>query len=200
MSRAEPDRERHATLDELLRDGEEAPRPRRGAMPGRVWLLRRALFALCCAVVVYLVLQYAGYAVPYPLLACGIFALSALRRALATVAAPSLPALTAPPRPEGPAPLPADLADGLYLATSRWETRLSWSERDGPRFVATVQPRLVDLVDERLRIRHGVLRASDPVRARALLGEALWSLLHEPAGRSPTPHELAAVVERMEAL
>jgi hypothetical protein len=200
MGRARPGAGPHATLDDLLRAGEEPPRRRRAAPTGWDWLVRRALFALWTAAAGYLVLHQAGYTVPYPLLACGVFALSALRRALSTVAAPSLPALTAPPRPHGPAAPPEDVADGLFLAMSRWDTRLGWSERDPARFASTVQPRLADVVDELLRLRHGFSRSGDPARARALLGEPLWSLLHQPVGRTPAPHELAAIVERMEAL
>jgi hypothetical protein len=38
------------------------------------------------------------------------------------------------------------------------------------------------------------------VRARALLGEELWRLLHEPLGRVPRPREIAAAAEQLEIL
>ena len=46
--------------------------------------------------------------------------------------------------------------------------------------------RCAELTDERLRQRHGITRASDPRRARQLLGEPLWSC------SVPTPGDAAA--------
>jgi len=40
--------------------------------------------------------------------------------------------------------------------------------------------------------------ADDPERARRLLGETLWTMLHEPGVRTPTPRDLAAAVAHLE--
>ncbi|WP_460913745.1 hypothetical protein [Plantactinospora veratri] len=59
---------------------------------------------------------------------------------------------------------------------------------------------LAELVDELLRQRHGVTRASDPERARGLLGEPLWNFLDTPPKRTPAPRDLAAIVAQLEKL
>jgi hypothetical protein len=59
---------------------------------------------------------------------------------------------------------------------------------------------LGELADERLRIHHGITRASDPRRARALLGEPLWLALADPGRRPPRQRDLAAYVETLERL
>ena len=92
--------------------------------------------------------------------------------------------------------------DGLVTATTRWDNRLSWVrlQNDKGQFARSVQPRLIELVDERLRVRHGVVRVADPVRARALLGEQLWAFVTTPVPKNPTPRELAGLITLMEAL
>jgi hypothetical protein len=95
---------------------------------------------------------------------------------------------------------PTQVADGIQLALGRWDSRLSWSERDPQRFMSVVRPRLADIADERLRQRHGVSRADDPRRARELMGERLWMFLFSPLASTPNPRELAAVVDDMEKL
>ena len=60
--------------------------------------------------------------------------------------------------------------------------------------------RLGDLVDERLRQRHGITRASDPRRARTLLGEHVWNLTSAPVARVPSPRDVHQLVQRMESL
>ncbi|MFD0594521.1 hypothetical protein ACFQZ4_20545 [Catellatospora coxensis] len=56
------------------------------------------------------------------------------------------------------------------------------------------------MVDERLRQRHGVNRATEPERARRLLGDPLWTLLTVPAKRPPSPRELDVIVNALEKL
>ena len=114
--------------------------------------------------------------------------------------APGQPLPPGEPAPSGGAPPPGGVADGLQLALSRWQSRLSWSQKEPDRFVATVRPRFADIADERLRQRHGITRTGDPRRARELMGERLWAFLYAPPARPPNPRELAAVVEDMERL
>ena len=121
-------------------------------------------------------------------------------------------AVRAPRRPDGLARRLPDLAgdadrydpgrNGMWLAAGRWERRLSWvaEQRDRNQFAAVVQPRLVELADLRLRLRHGVTRAGDPAAARAILGDPLWTFMSVPVSGEPTPGELAALVARIEAL
>ncbi|MEK8108056.1 hypothetical protein NKG94_29450 [Micromonospora sp. M12] len=51
-----------------------------------------------------------------------------------------------------------------------------------------------------MRLKHGVTRESDPARARALLGDRLWTFLETPPRRTPSPRDLAAIVAELEKL
>ena len=82
----------------------------------------------------------------------------------------------------------------------RWDTQLSWAEKDVSSFNRLILPRLTVIADERLRLRHGISRTGDPSAARALLGERTWTLLHEPLRRAPSARELAAVITALEQL
>jgi hypothetical protein len=177
-----------------LDNGPPPPRPLRR------WLWRASLLALGGGTGLWIVIRTVGYTVPLLLLVMSIFAVSALRRTLALVAAPRLPFVTEPPPVARVPVIPGELVDGLQQAMTRWDNRLSYTERDADRFAAAVQPRLAEIVDERLRQRHGVSRATDPARARQLLGEPLWALLHTPVTRSPSPRQVAAIVAKVEEL
>ncbi|HEV7708461.1 MAG TPA: hypothetical protein VGP16_09735, partial [Asanoa sp.] len=63
-----------------------------------------------------------------------------------------------------------------------------------------VQRTLADLVDERLRQKHGLTRAGDPERARTLLGEQLWAFLATPPTRNLAPRDAAAYIQSLERL
>jgi hypothetical protein len=195
------ERERDVGIDELLGvpavDGQAESRPEKTPTFGS-GLFWRALTAAIIAGAAYVVLLATGYKIPYILLFAVFFTLLALRRALRVVSAPRL-SVDAPPQPVARID-PTQVADGMQLALSRWDTRLSWRERDPQRFMSEVRPRLADIADERLRQRHGVTRADDPRRARELMGERLWTFLFSPLASAPNPRELAAVVDDMEKL
>jgi hypothetical protein len=195
-------RDELATIDELLLAAEEPAQP--GRSPSLATsLLANAGFAFVVAGMIYVVLRAGGYSIPFLLLFAVIFSAMLLRRALAMAAPKPLPpaaAGTLPAAPEDPEAVALDQADGLYVAMSRWDTRLEWTERDPGRFARVVRARLADVADERLRQRHGITRAGDPVQARALMGELLWAFLHVPITRNPTPGEMAAIVAKVEAL
>jgi len=90
--------------------------------------------------------------------------------------------------------------DALRVAVRRWEQSLGWSQSDAERFSSNVLPVLAELTDERLRLRHGITRASDPRRAQELIGEPLWRFLAEPGRRPPKARDLTAYVESLEKL
>jgi hypothetical protein len=192
-------------IDDLLGDvipveAEERPAPSEPTSKFGVGLFWATLVAAVLAGAVYIVLLMVGVSVPYILLFSVFFALLALRRALRVVEAPRL-TVGAPLRLSVTARIdPTQVADGIQLALSRWETRLSWTDRDPQRFITVVRPRLAEMADERLRQRHGVIRATDPKRARELMGERLWTFLFAPPGRTPNSRELLAVVDDMEKL
>jgi hypothetical protein len=191
------------TLDELLRYEEDEPTPHRAARaPSRYrWLLPPVLVSLIGALVGGFVLRLLGAAVPYPLVFMILLAVQLLYRTLRWI--------DAQPIPNGlrrPLALAASEAstppDGMRLAVGRWDTRLSWvrMQHDPHQFARNVQPRLVQLVDERLRLRHGVDRSTDPARARALLGDPLWTFVTTPVNSNVTPADLAALIGQMEEL
>src|SRR5262249_58540191 len=80
-------------------------------------------------------------------------------------------------------------ADGTYRAVRRWVQRLDWSRDDMQRFVTRVRPAIVELVDERLWLRHAISRATGPERAPALCGPELWGFIPVPVTRAISPDQ-----------
>ncbi|QLQ39323.1 hypothetical protein [Micromonospora robiginosa] len=190
------------SIDDLLGSGEEptgqAERPSGGRARG---LLRTVLVTAAVVAVILVVLRAVGLRVPIWIVVAGVLAVLAVRRVTA--------ALSPPPPPRAGARVPAgeepgtwnwSARDALRTAINGWERPLDWCTDNRERFTERVLPRLGELADERLRQRHGVTRESDPARARALLGEPLWTFLGTPARRPPSPRDLAAIVAELEKL
>jgi hypothetical protein len=199
MSRRRVSNSEQVTLDQLLSDGEwSSDQPARRTR----WWLRDVLISLVVAGGAYAVLRVSGFVAPYAVLAAVVYALLLLRRAVLAV-----PAMPPPPAayselwgviddsPDRYAPV-----DGVVRAVQRWEARFGWTERDPARYKSAVHPRLYELVDERLRQRHSITLRTHPARARALIGEQLWTFLHARVARTPTAREMAAVVDEMEKI
>jgi hypothetical protein len=177
---------------------DDQPRP-----PSRAgWIIRNLLLITIATVVTVAVLRSFRIQVSILLVVAAFVALRLLMLAVAEVAPPSLPKRSGSRRNS------AD-DDGLYswggtdslrAAVRRWEHRLSWSQSDPDAFSRNVLPVLAELTDERLRLRHGITRASDPRRARELIGEPMWALLSEPGRRAPKPRDLATYVDTLERL
>lgn len=143
------------------------------------------------------ILHLTGIGAPYILIVATVACLVILRGVIVALAVQPVPR-TLRDRPQG-ASLPA-VHDGVRDQAARWESRLEWTKGDVRRFGVVVQPAMVDLVDERLRLHHGVSRAAQPEQAYALMGRDLWNFVHEPPARSLNPKEMAALVAQMEAL
>jgi hypothetical protein len=193
-------RPEQVSLNDLL-DFDETGGPDAPPRPRRWWVADLVLSALV-AVGAYVVIRTTGFETPLPVLFAIVFTMLLLRRALRSVPA-------SPPPPAARSDLwgvtddgagANQPADGVVRAVQRWESRFGWTERDPARYKSAVQPRLYELVDERLRQRHGITLRSDPERARALIGEQLWSFLHTRVARTPTVREMAAVVDEMEKI
>jgi hypothetical protein len=104
-----------------------------------------------------------------------------------------------------PAPTePAEAPGNAYLSQLRQlERRLEAASTDGSKYDRNVRPVLARLATERLRQRYGIHPGRQPLEARQVLGEQLWSLtIAPPAQDSPAPSyaELSALVARIEAL
>jgi hypothetical protein len=159
-------------------------------------MTRNLLLVGVATVVTVAVLRSLRLGVSVLVVAAAFVALRLLMLAVADVAPPPAPKRTAGPdtaaSPHG--------ADSLRSAVRQWEQRLEWSQSDPVAFARNVLPVLAELADERLRLRHGMTRASDPRRARELLGEPLWLALGDPGGRSPRARDLADYVAALERL
>jgi hypothetical protein len=194
------------TLDDLLTyEEEEPPKPTSHRERPSRWLLKMTLLAAGAALLVYLLLRLFGLDVPYLLIFCLLLTLILVRRVMRDLQTAPVPgtlrrAPTAAPDGDGDGGWGE--RDGLELATTRWHTRLSWlhTRRDPRQFARTVQPHLVQIIEERLRLRHGVSVSADPIRARALLGDPLWTFVSQPVAKNPSPRELAALVKTVEDL
>jgi hypothetical protein len=185
-------------LDDLL-TYEDEPRRRRSDH-GLVYRIGSSV-AVCAAGswAIWLLLRQVRVGAPYIFVLGAVATLIVLRAVLRWVAAVDLPpTLRDVPKPRR---APQEFGnDGMQSAVRRWEARLEWTHKDIRRFASVVQVAFADIVDERLRLSHGISRVSDPARAEQLVGPQLWKFLHEPINRSATPQEIAVLVAQMEAL
>ncbi|MGH3740598.1 MAG: hypothetical protein ACRDT8_10705 [Micromonosporaceae bacterium] len=98
---------------------------------------------------------------------------------------------------------PSDSTPGggkSYGGVRRWVGRLGHVNGDLSSFRQLVQPMIVAVIDERLRLVHGVSRQRDPQRVRELLSDPLWIFVTEPARRVPKPAQLVALAEQIEKI
>jgi hypothetical protein len=186
------------SLDDLFSGDPDAPVSPRDR-PGLVRVVSLLAYSAILTTLVYVALRAFELAAPLPLLGLAAMALvgcwrlaKRVRPPLASRHAGRFGARFADDREHVP--------DGLMLAIARWDTMMDWSHADAGRFNRKVQPRLAEVVDERLRQRHGVDRAADPVRAKAVLGDPLWTFVTTPSRRPPHPRELEQIVSALEKL
>jgi hypothetical protein len=190
-------------LDELFSFAEEpvaAERPvAEERSPSRAgWLIRNLLLVAVATMVTVAVLRIAGIRVSILVIVAAFVALRLLMLAVAEVAPPPAVRASARRAVEESGEYRWTGTDSLRAAVRRWEHRLDWAQSDAERFSRIVLPVLAELTDERLRLRHGITRASDPRRARDLIGEPLWAVLHQR--RPPQPRELETYVTALERL
>ncbi|MEV4463069.1 hypothetical protein AB0J51_05535 [Micromonospora echinofusca] len=191
------------SIDDLLSFEEERPAPVEPSRGGRVGRMLRPVAGVAAVVVVLVAgLRVVGLRVSLPVLVAGVVALFLVRRVVAALAPPP------PSRSGGRTPATTDddgtwnwgARDALRAAINGWERPLDWAGKDRERFAERILPRIGELADERLRQRHGLTRESDPERARALLGDRVWTFLSTPSRRPPSPRDLAAIVAELEKI
>jgi hypothetical protein len=188
--------ERGVGIDELLRGAAEddyVPQTRRDGRLGRE-AFKFVFASFCVSAVGFFVLSVMDLALPYWFLFTVACAVVAVYKAVRSVR-PPLPGRAAWRRHAA-----AEAPDGLRGAVKRWETRLDWCYSDNGAYTRKVLPLLGEIVDERLRQRHGITRESDPAAARKLIGEPLWTFLAGPGRRPPAPRELANLIAWMERI
>jgi hypothetical protein len=190
--------EPNASIDDLLRHEEDAPPDAKPGSGTLAWLIKAVIGAAVLAGLGVLALRAGDVGLAYPLAFATIFGLFVLRRVVRQVAPQPVARVRVRGRGEEDGHYRWHSGDGLRLAVTRWEMRLEWSGTDLPRFTRAMQPALADIVNERLRQRHGLTMASDPARARVLVGDALWAFLTEPVQRAVSPRQMAALVGRLE--
>jgi hypothetical protein len=98
---------------------------------------------------------------------------------------------------------PPERAGNDYLNKLRqFARRLEAASRDGSKYERNVRPALARLATERLRRRYGIDWAKQPVQAKEVLGEQLWSLTITTASAVPAPShaQLSALAARIEEL
>jgi hypothetical protein len=171
----------------------EKPRSRVG------WVIRNALLVAVATVVVVAGLRSRGISVSVLLVVSAFVALRLLMLAVSEVSPPPQPR-PATRRGEEDGDYRWAGTDTLRAAVSSWERQLDWSQSNAERFSRNVLPGLAELTDERLRLKHGITRSSDPRRARELLGDPLWEFLAGPGRRMPKPRELSSYVEALERI
>jgi hypothetical protein len=175
------------SLDELLDEGSREPVPQRG-LPHLRWAVKAVLASAALGAALAAVLIVLGFRMAYPVAAAGFLAALMLHRLVVGLRVPRRR-----PEVDNLEREPGHRArDGLAPAVLQWHARLSRKR--------TLRPNLAELVDERLRQRHGCTLAGDPGRARTLLGEGLWSYLTDATARTPSPRDLAAMLTTVEEL
>jgi hypothetical protein len=174
---------------------EEAAEPAVKKRSTPLWILRNALLIVAATVVTVAALRSAGTHVSILLIVAFYTGLRLVLFAVSEVAPPP-----SPKRRSGFTRGGERTPDSLRAAVRRWERNLDRAHSDPDLYARNVLPVLAELADERLRLRHGITRASDPRRARELLGDPLWAALHDRGRRSAKSSELETYVNALERL
>jgi hypothetical protein len=197
----------HVRLDDLLSAGVPLP-PSRLVQQDRPWLVGTLLTAFLASAVVYMLLGMMGVRPSYPIILAACLGGLFVRQAARAVGEPPwlrVGDLVRPPRvPRRREPGTLyEGGDGMAAAVRGWSRLFEWgqtgSQADPGRFARTVGAPIGELVDERLRQRYGLTRASDPARARAIVGERLWALVGDRE-QPVSQREVVAAVADLERM
>jgi hypothetical protein len=161
-----------------------------------LWLFLNALLVAAATVVTVAALRAGGLRISVPLVVVFFIGLRVVLYAVSQVSPPPLPKR----RSAALASADSPAVDALRVAVRRWEGNLEQAHADADVYTRNLLPVLAELTDERLRLRHGITRLSDPRRARELLGDPFWAALHDPGRRSAKARELEAYVDTLERL
>ncbi|MEV0896237.1 hypothetical protein [Actinoplanes sp. NPDC049802] len=160
-----------------------------------VTLVGNAAVIGLATVVVTAGLRAVGLSISLLLLIALLTGLRLLIHAVSAVAPPPGPRLRSGIGAEAP-----PVVDALRATVRRWERNLDRAHSDPDLYARNVLPVLAELADERLRLRHGITRASDPRRARELLGDGLWTALSGPGRRALKARDVETYLDAMERL
>jgi hypothetical protein len=188
------------SLDDLFSAASEERRQKEDKGPRRrskvLWVVLNVLLVAAATIVTMAALRAGDYRISTVIVVAAFVGLRLIMLGVSLV--------KAPPRPKR-RDLEANGAgdqseDSLKDSVRRWERTLDRAQSDADLYSRNVLPVLAELTDERLRLRHGITRASDPRRARELLGDPLWAALHDRGRRTPKTRELETYVEALERL
>jgi hypothetical protein len=190
------------SLDDLFSSAGEERGGQQESEPGPkrrnrvLWVLLNVALIAAATTVTMAALRAGDLSISVVLVAAAFLGLRLIMLAVSIVKAPPLPKRRDQngSSPDGP------MGDALKAAVRRWELTLDRAHSDADLYSRNVLPVLAELTDERLRLRHGITRATDPGRARELLGDPLWAALHDRGRRTPKPRELETYVEALERL
>jgi hypothetical protein len=164
--------------------------------PAGGWNLKRVLgIGIVVAGGTYLLLEVVsiwGLAASYPVVLATVIAL--IMVVLTTRRSEAEPIPTSIHETPWMTPSFPEADDGAETSIAQWSSRLEFGDQD------VVRRTILDLIDERLRLSHGIIRAESPDRARALVGPQLWQFIAEPRPDHLSPRELTVLIERMESL
>jgi hypothetical protein len=167
----------------------------------RPWLVIALLQSFAASAVVYTGFRAADLAPSYLLIAAACAGAVLVRQAVLFVREPRWQRTgDLVRRPRATMDESRADGDGMLEAIGRWDRRLDWGTTNAERFGSAVARRLGELADERLRQRYALTRRSDPARARDLLGEQTWAIIHGQVAEAPTPAAVALAVARIESL
>ncbi|MEU4693377.1 hypothetical protein [Actinoplanes sp. NPDC023714] len=188
------------SLDDLFGGGYEPPaeeaapaeKKRRSRIPR---LIGEAAVIALTTVVITAALRAGGVSIPLLLLVAALIGLRLVIGAASAVAPPPAPKLRSQIGRN-----PKAGSDSLRSSVKRWERNLEQAHSDPDLYARNVLPVLAELTDERLRLRHGITRASDPRRARELLGEPLWTALDAPGRHGLRARDVGTLLDALERL
>jgi hypothetical protein len=179
--------------DELPVADEPAP-PRERSWAG--WILRNLLLVGLATAVVVAILRAADTEISILFVAAALLGLRLVLLAVAEVRPPPTPKRS--DRRGGSDGTTG--TDSMRAAVRRWERSLERAQTDDESYARNVLPVLAELSDERLRLRHGITRETDPRRARELLGDPLWAALHDRGRPRLKARDLESYVDVLERL
>jgi hypothetical protein len=185
-------------LDDLLTYDDHARRPRRRSSGVVRKVLTPVIVAVTISVVAHLVLVGTRVGVSFALVFATVTALVALRYTLRALDIQKLPQTLLASAPVRHMVQPK--TDGMSEAARSWNNRLEFAHDDSGRLDRLIRPAFVDIINERIRLGHGITRGSDPELFRQLVGPELWKFMTMPVPRRFSPHMIATLVAQMEEL
>ena len=88
-----------------------------------------------------------------------------------------------------------------FAEVNRWEDQLIFAETKPGRFEQSpVKRRIVELAEERLRLRRGLSLSHDPEKCREALGERTYAFVTGPIPDCPTEFQLDEHLRRIEEI